>query len=153
MVLPLLAKRPVPALGMAHPLADIPGFIPPDVTLCGPILQASIPLEYADEKLYAWVSARPTVLIVLGSHVIVDEQYATTMMTSLRILLNRRKDIQVLWKLQKEGEYELPGLDELGDRFRITAWLEVDPIAILRTGNVVCFVNHGGSNSYHEGLA
>ena len=56
-------------------------------------------------------------------------------------------------QLQKQDEYELCGLASYGDRIVLVDWLKPDPIAILRTGCVVCFVHHSGSNSYHEARA
>ena len=58
----------------------------------------------------------------------------------------------MLWKLQKQDEYER-SLASYGDRIVLVDWLKPDPIAILRTGCIVCFLHHGGSNSYHEALA
>ena len=129
--------------------------VPPDVICCGPILQHAAPLEETDPELYSWLSQRPTVLIVLGSHTRLDDRSAQRVLRSCLRLLDARPDVQVLWKLQKQSSYELEGVDadSVGDRLRIVEWLKPDPVAILKTGKVVCFVNHGGSNSYHEGLA
>ncbi|WVW78305.1 hypothetical protein I302_100259 [Kwoniella bestiolae CBS 10118] len=77
---------------------------------------------------------------------------AMEMYRSIRILLDVRTDIQVIWKLVKLGEYEIPDSGSSEDRLRIVEWLSADPISILKDGNIICFVNHGGSNSYHEAL-
>ena len=151
--MPLMAARESPVLCMSTPGTDYPGVIPNDLICCGPILQASSPLEEVDPELYAWVNKRPTVLIVLGSHVRLYEEAAGHIYRSCQRLLDARKDVQVLWKLQKRDQYELPGLESYGDRIRTVDWLKPDPISILKTGNIVCFVNHGGSNSYHEALS
>ncbi|WVW78290.1 hypothetical protein I302_100244 [Kwoniella bestiolae CBS 10118] len=154
-VLPLFDQRTEnTTLCMSTPHAEIPLIIPDWLVCCGPILQASKPLEEVDKKLCEWVRARPTVLISLGTNLKYSQKDASEMWKSVRILLGLRKDIQVLWKLKKLGDYELPSVDDdgVGDRLRIVDWLEVDPISILRSGNVICFVSHGGSNSYHEGL-
>lgn len=37
-------------------------------------------------------------------------------------------------------------------RVRIEEWLPAQPIAILRSGNVICMIHHGRSNSYHEAI-
>ncbi|TYJ58956.1 hypothetical protein B9479_000394 [Cryptococcus floricola] len=144
--------RPSKTLCMSTPGAEIPAIIPESLLCCGPILQASTPLELADKELYDWVTARPTVMVVLGSHFLTREPVANNMIAAFRVLLDKRRDIQILWKLRKYGEYELQGLEEVGDRLRVVDWLDADPLAVLETGNVICSVNHGGSNSYHEAL-
>nr|XP_019051253.1 hypothetical protein I302_01702 [Kwoniella bestiolae CBS 10118]OCF30183.1 hypothetical protein I302_01702 [Kwoniella bestiolae CBS 10118] len=142
-------------LCVSHPKVEIPGKLPEWLTCCGPILLPVKSLDTFDMELYKWVMKRPTVLIVLGTHYRTSREFAENMLISIRILLEKRKDVQVLWKLQKYGHFDLT--ESLGedrdDRLRIVDWLKPDPLAILKTGNVVCFVNHGGSNSYHEGLA
>lgn len=68
------------------------------------------------------------------------------------------REIQVLWKI-KLGT----GIDdvdtvlqkELGNemqagRVRVVDWLTVDPLALLKEGNVMCSVHHGGANSFFE---
>ena len=150
---PWFCPRDSPVLCVSTPGTDYPGIIPPDIVCCGPILQDSALLEQVDPELYTWVSQRPTVLIVLGSLVRLSEEAAGHIYRSCQRLLEARKDVQVLWKLQKQDEYELPGLASYGDRIMIVDWLKPDPIAIMRTGSVVCIVHHGGSNSYHEALA
>lgn len=121
---------------------------------CGPILRDSAAVEDVDAELFAWLGRRRwTVLVVLGSLLKVDREYAVAVWDACRVLLAERKDVQVLWKLQKGGEYDIEGLDGIeGDRVRVVEWLKPDPLAVLRTGRVACSVNHGGSNSYHEAL-
>ena len=153
--MPLIAGGDVPILCMSTPATEYPAIIPPDVICCGPILQASSPVREIDPELYSWLTGRPTVLIVLGSVVDLDDEALTIVWTACRVLLDRRKDLQILWKLQRLDSVidKLTGLDEAGDRMRIVTWLKADPVALLRTGNVICFVSHGGSNSYHEALS
>ncbi|WVQ85731.1 hypothetical protein IAT38_007898 [Cryptococcus sp. DSM 104549] len=145
-------KKPTLLLCMTTPEADIPGIIPPNVICCGPIIRTSTPLQQTDPELAAWVKQRPTVFVMLGSMYTWREDAAKEMLAALRVLLDKRKDLQVLWKLMKYGEYELDGIEEAGERMRVVDWLEAEPAAVLHTGNVVCFVHHGGSNSYHEAL-
>jgi hypothetical protein len=151
--IPLFGLRKFPVLCMSHPEVEYPMIIPDDVVCCGPILQASPPLEQVDKDLFNWISARPTVLVVLGSHIRMGKAEAQQILTALRIVLDKRRDVQVLWKLMKFGDFELDGGDVDGDRLRIMSWLQADPISVLRTGKLICSVNHGGSNSYHEALA
>ncbi|WWD08485.1 hypothetical protein V865_006597 [Kwoniella europaea PYCC6329] len=140
-------------LCVSNEKVEIPGKIPKWLKCCGPILLPVKPLESIDMDLYKWVMERPTVLIVLGTHYKTSREFANNMLISIRILLDKRKDVQVLWKLQKYGHFVINDGQDQEDRLKIVDWLKPDPLAILKTGNVVCFVNHGGSNSYHEGLA
>ncbi|GFZ44334.1 hypothetical protein JCM24511_02056 [Saitozyma sp. JCM 24511] len=150
---PVFADRKFPALCMSHPVLEYPMIIPDDIVCCGPILQVSPPLQQVDKRLFDWISSRSTVLVVLGSHIRMNKSEAQKILTALRILLDKRPDVQVLWKLMKFGDFQLDGADVDGDRLRVTSWLEADPMSLLRTGKLICVVNHGGSNSYHEALA
>ncbi|KAI1261793.1 UDP-Glycosyltransferase/glycogen phosphorylase [Xylariaceae sp. FL1019] len=139
--------------------ADLPMNTPSNVLNCGPILVASAPIEESDPDLLMWLEQRPTVLVALGTHF---EAYAETIKQQalgIRILLDTRPDIQVLWKLKPEATSEKGGQDNLDSilgkeikngRVRIEKWLKADPVAILRSGHVVCSVHHGGANSYFE---
>lgn len=129
--MPLFTLRSGPMLCVSHPAADYKAIVPDDLILCGPILQASPPLQEVDPELNAWISARPTVLIVLGSHFRLDEHDASAVMRGVQRLLEARPDLQVLWKLQKLTQYELGALDDVRDRLRIVHWLNPDPISIL----------------------
>ncbi|KAI4716246.1 UDP-glucoronosyl and UDP-glucosyl transferase family protein [Aureobasidium sp. EXF-10727] len=138
------------------PAIDYEFFVPPHVTPCGPIIQPFEPLAETSPKLHAWLKQGPTVLINLGSHIVANQHLATEFAIGIKALLDRRPDIQILWKLKTK--------DDLGDALRVIAseiqskrvwiepWLSAPPIAILTTGNVVCMVHHGGSNSYHEAI-
>jgi hypothetical protein len=133
--------------------------IPPNVHNCGPILLATPPVASSDPDLLDWLQQRPTVLMALGTHF---EAYAETVREQaigLRILLDARPDIQVLWKLKAEETSENDGRGTMNSilgqelengRVRIESWLKADPVAILRSDHVVCAVHHGGANSYFE---
>ena len=80
----------------------------------------------------------------------------------LRMLLDARPDIQVLWKLKPDRKVEaafwIPeAVEEIFDevlagRVRIEEWLPVGPICILESGQICCMVHHGGANSYNEAI-
>ncbi|WVR03363.1 hypothetical protein IAU60_000354 [Kwoniella sp. DSM 27419] len=135
------------------PEAELPAYRPSWLLCCGPILLPSRPVQETDPELAAWLSRGPTILIGLGTLFVMSEDYAYNMLASIRVVLDIRKDVQVLWKVRKHGDFKVDGVDALDDRLRVVDWLETDPVAILQTGNVICSVNHGGSNSYHEALA
>ncbi|ORY31940.1 hypothetical protein BCR39DRAFT_557870 [Naematelia encephala] len=149
--MPIFQKSHAPTICMSTPSIDYPAIIPQNVFPCGPIIQASRPLEQVDRDLYDWVMSRPTILICFGSHYPLDEGYGHEVFNAIRLLLDTRKDVQVLWKLRKWTSYDIY-TDPVGDRLRVTDWLTANPSAIMATGNVICVVNHGGSNSYHEAL-
>lgn len=149
-LVPLFGKRTVPILCVSHPDVELPLTVPDGVICCGPILSATKPLAEVDPELNDWVNRGPVILIVLGSHWRMTEEYAQNVLQACHAILAARPDVRVLWKLQKFGEYDIQG-DH--DRLRIVSWLKADPYAILATSQVRCSINHGGSNSYHEALA
>ncbi|KAI0401914.1 hypothetical protein F4802DRAFT_618296 [Xylaria palmicola] len=151
--------KDVPHISPSLPEIDLPMSFPANVHNCGPIMLPSTPITESDPDLLAWLRKRPTVLVALGTHF---EAYAATIREQaigLRVLLDARSDIQVLWKLKTEEQSEGDGKESLktilgeeieSGRVRIESWLKPDPVAILRSGHVVCAVHHGGANSYFE---
>ncbi|TVY67503.1 Glycosyltransferase sdnJ, partial [Lachnellula suecica] len=163
------------------PETDFPCYIEPNVTGCGPILLPVPSVSEIDPALQAWLMRGPTVLINLGSHIRMDGPIAREFAAALKTLLDARPDIQVLWKLKTSGGLSLrdgsnpvpksksdsgfkgTGLEEgsldaisnevEAGRVKILEWLSVDPLAVLQSGDVVCSVHHGGSNSFHEALS
>jgi UDP:flavonoid glycosyltransferase YjiC (YdhE family) len=135
-----------PILTLGTPALDYPGVPVKDIIPCGPILLPAPAL--GDGELAAWLAVRPTVLVSLGSHTELPEHLARIVHGALIRLLDARADLQILWKLKRFGPYDLPA----HDRVKIVDWLDVDPVAILASGQVVCSVHHGGSNSFHETL-
>ncbi|KAM7200695.1 Glycosyltransferase sdnJ [Naviculisporaceae sp. PSN 640] len=150
----------VPQITPSLQAVDLPmSNYPPNVLDCGPILVASPPIETSDPELLAWLKRAPTVLVALGTHF---EAYAETVREQaigIRVLLEARPDMQVLWKLKREETTEKSGKENLDSilgsaiqdgRVRIESWLKADPVAILRSGHIACSVHHGGANSYFE---
>jgi hypothetical protein len=139
--------------------------IPSSITLCGPfIFPVSSTIEETDPELAQWLSASKgrTILINLGTHAVLDPGMAERLAKGISAAIQHEQDqgreTQVLWKL-KLGT----GIDdvdtvlqkELGNemqagRVRVVDWLTVDPLALLREGNVMCSVHHGGANSFFE---
>ncbi|KAF7595863.1 hypothetical protein BBP40_004356 [Aspergillus hancockii] len=139
---------------------ELPCFLPDHFILCGPILRPCAPIIEEDPELAAWLSRRPTVLVNLGSHVMYTNKELEEFMKGFRMLLDKRPDIQILWKIMpvSGAVVEDPNLpDNLRSamaegRVRIETWLAVEPICILSSGHVQCMVHHGGSNSYQEAI-
>ncbi|KAI0187301.1 hypothetical protein EV127DRAFT_344776 [Xylaria flabelliformis] len=139
--------------------ADLPLNLPPNVHNCGPILVAAPPIEESDPELLSWLEKKPTVLVSLGTHFEAYPETVKNLAIGLRILLETRPDVQVLWKLKPEAASQEGGQENLktilgkeleAGRVRIENWLKADPVAILRSGHIVCSVHHGGANSYFE---
>jgi hypothetical protein len=152
-----------PIVCMSTPAIDLPFLIPGHVTGAGPILLPTLPIAESHPELASWLAQRPTILVNLGSHILFDEEFATEFATGVRVLLDRRPDIQILWKLKtqggtkerlysKDGGFQIIAKELANARVRIEEWLPAQPIAILRSGNVICMIHHGGSNSYHEAI-
>ncbi|KAL3457486.1 hypothetical protein BJX64DRAFT_280577 [Aspergillus heterothallicus] len=156
------AEDAIPVLIASLPEIDFPSFIPDHVTMCGPILRPSPSIGEASPDLAKWLSQRPTVLVNLGSNVCFNSLQARKLADGLRMLFDAQPGIQVLWKLKPDYQSDvgdwvaaaLTGiLDELLDkRVRIEEWLPVEPISILKSGNICCMVHHGGANSYNEAI-
>jgi hypothetical protein len=151
----------MPWITASLPDASLPlAVIPPNVTLAGPIVRASAPLEEQDPELATWLASGDggTVLVNLGSSVLYNEGRATAMALALEAVLRRHTDLKVLWKFRKEGEYgdafaaPLAQYVESG-RLRMPRWINADPYALLETGRVVLSVHHGGANCYSEAVA
>ncbi|KAK0192760.1 hypothetical protein F5146DRAFT_1191689 [Armillaria mellea] len=112
----------------ATPKTEFPCIIPDNLTLCGPILPSASPVGE-------------------GTHVNMDVMNVRQLAMALRILLDRERKVQVIWKLiaQKDVKASL-------ERVKVVDWLGVKPLALLRHDNLVCVVNHGGANSFFEAM-
>jgi hypothetical protein len=149
-----------PWITQTLPAASVPvDYVPPNVTCVGPLNVRVAPAAEQSPELAAWLAQHPTILINLGNTVTYDLQRALAFSTALSSLLDKYADLQVLWKYQKSGEYDEEEFKSVAKehiksgRFKLTNWLDVDPVAILETGHVAAIVHHGGSGSYHDALA
>jgi hypothetical protein len=187
----LAAKRKwLPAKGIADPLkflgayshdapwvtvttegASIPAdYIPPNVTATNPIILSVAPASEQDPELVEWLKKAPTILINLGSTVMVSslasispvltkqytEAQASVMIQAITKVLDQL-NVQFLWKFNKYGNYsndiflQVQRYIENG-QLRLERWLTVDPTSILETGRVIASVHHGGANCYNEAV-
>ncbi|KAL1835483.1 hypothetical protein VTJ49DRAFT_6631 [Mycothermus thermophilus] len=168
----LVATRPE----LEFPLS----YIPEHLKSCGPIIRPVVPVVEVDPELATWLGRGPTVFICLGTHRFFYEDEAVEMATAIKQLLDTAKEkaeiagiqgkLQVLWKLKKPGEqalfgkgadyptekgsrvYEVLGDAMESDQVRIVDWIKPNPAAVLQMGTVVCSVNHGGANSFYDGV-
>jgi len=137
------------------PESDYPIPLPDNFVCCGPIFAAGT-LD-GDEELKAWLSRGKTVLLNLGSFLKAKGEHARELAKGVEILLTGNPDVQVLWKLIYDGELD-SGIEKIlhdhltSGRVRIEKWLKIEPSVIVTSGHVICFVHHGGANSYFEAV-
>jgi hypothetical protein len=140
------------------PEIDLPlAFIPKNAIPCGPIIMEFAPVADIDAELASWLARRPTVLINLGTLYKFDEGAAKRMLVAIEHLLEKIKDVQVLWKLSAEREEdawvgEMRKLARDDGRLRIEKWISAEIAAVLASDTVVLAVHHGGASSYHEAI-
>ncbi|KAF2669952.1 UDP-Glycosyltransferase/glycogen phosphorylase [Microthyrium microscopicum] len=139
------------------PEIDLPVNIPTNAHFVGPIILPEHPLSQSNPKLLAWLQRGPTVLVNLGTHQEGNADQARGQAMGLRILLNARPDVQILWKFRaaknSRASEEIEAFlgAEIGeDKVRVVNWLESDPLAILQSGCIDIAVHHGGANSWFE---
>ncbi|RAK79081.1 UDP-Glycosyltransferase/glycogen phosphorylase [Aspergillus fijiensis CBS 313.89] len=141
---------------------DWPMEVPENVLPCGPILLPVAPVKTQDPELHRWLHRAPTILINLGTLYAPDPVMARNIASGVRSFLDSRTDkFQVLWKLPKhtqdcahvfEEAEEILAAEIKDDRVRIQPWFQVEPLAMLQTGQIVCSVHHGGANSWYEAI-
>ncbi|PTU19711.1 hypothetical protein P175DRAFT_0525244 [Aspergillus ochraceoroseus IBT 24754] len=142
---------------------DWPFEIPTNVVPCGPILLPVAPVKTQDPEMFQWLQQAPTILVNLGTLYAPEPMVVRQMALGIKMFLESFPDrkIQVLWKLPKhpcdEGEIYnqsvVPLQNELDHgRVQIRSWFEVEPLAMLETGQIVCSVHHGGANSWYEAI-
>lgn len=147
----------VPLLSATLPEASLPlHAVPESAKYCGPIVLETAPLKEQDADTAEWLSKAPTILVNLGSAVRFDETQARSMAQAF-VLVLEKTDAQILWKMNKHGEYDdsflQPVKQYMGSRrLRIEPWIKADPTSLLATGNVKLAVHHGGANCYNEAV-
>lgn len=178
----MLMFKPLPGqkvLVSNRPEIDFPlSFIPKHLTPCGPVIRPVPPVAEVDAELDAWLKRGPTVFISLGTHRSMEEDEALEMAATLRQLFEAAErakggsiggvsgQLQVLWKLKRAKPMRTPTYDVTpgtkvyralqdlleADRIRILDWVKPEPAAVLQSGTVVCSINHGGANSFHDAV-
>ncbi|EHK43614.1 glycosyltransferase family 1 protein [Trichoderma atroviride IMI 206040] len=166
----LIRRRPdnVKILVASLPQLDFPLKIPAHVVACGPIIRHPVSVWVSEPDLAEWLAEGRTIYINMGTLVKMTEDQAVELAKALKIVINeldkdvKKGRIQVLWKLRKYGAYSvfLPGcrIEQVlcqafqQDRIRVKEWIQADPLAVFRTGSVVCSIHHGGANSYNEAI-
>ncbi|KAI9932647.1 hypothetical protein MW887_008896 [Aspergillus wentii] len=142
---------------------DWPFDVPDNVVACGPILLPCASVKTQDPEMDTWLAKAPTILVNLGTLYAPDPDVALHIASGLKGFLDSwpDKNVQVLWKLPKHPHDDddvynrsVGALEEerKTDRVRIQPWFEVEPLAMLETGRIVCSVHHGGANSWYEAI-
>lgn len=141
---------------------DWPMDVPDNVVPCGPILLPVASVKDQDPDLDKWLQKAPTILVNLGTLYAPDPNVAHEIASGLKAFLDTwDANTQILWKLPKhpydKGDIYQSAIEPLRkesetDRVRIQPWFEVEPMAMLETGRIVCSVHHGGANSWYEAI-
>lgn len=141
---------------------DWPMDVPDNVIPCGPILLPVASVKDQDPDLDRWLQKAPTILVNLGTLYAPDPNVAREIASGLKAFLDTwDANTQILWKLPKhpydKGDIYQSAIESLRkesetDRVRIQPWFEVEPMAMLETGRIVCSVHHGGANSWYEAI-
>jgi hypothetical protein len=161
-----------PRLGVKYlvanrPELEFPICMPDHIVPCGPIVRPAAGTAEVDPDLANWLSNGPTVYINLGTQMQTTEWDALEIARSLRQLFDRSfshkdprmRDLQVLWRLTKRGNYSaesgsrihgILGKEIDDNKVLILSWLEPDPASVLAEENIICSVHHGGANSFLE---
>ena len=144
--------RSIHSLSFGLPELDFPITLPPNVGLYGPVTLDSTPLSKEDE-LSEWLDKARTIVMCMGTHFHYSE--AQIRNTTRAFVAGTSPTDQVLWKIRNKAKYQHLLDEELEnesakERFKIVDWIDADPGEVLRHGNVVAYVHHGGANSYYE---
>ncbi|PYH88142.1 UDP-Glycosyltransferase/glycogen phosphorylase [Aspergillus ellipticus CBS 707.79] len=137
--------------------------VPDNVLPAGPILLPTASVEKQDPEMARWLSQAPTVLVNLGTLYAPDPKVAEEIATGLKGFLDgwKGQKMQILWKLplhpHDQGDIYRHAIEPLKKETEegsviIRPWFEVEPMAMLQTGNIVCSVHHGGANSWYEAI-
>ncbi|TRM69952.1 glycosyltransferase family 1 protein [Schizophyllum amplum] len=154
--LPVLTATSVspdtPCIAAGIPELDFPFTVPEALNQFGPICVPNAPLAEADPELKTWLDGGETILMIMGSHIAYNETLARSV---LQGLLAGAGDRQILWKVSTVEKLralfdEMLTTEHDRQRVRIVRWFEIEPAAIVEHENVVCYIHHGGANSYLE---
>ena len=134
---------------------DYPLFIPDFVSLYGPIVLDTTPIETADPELNRWLGRGETVIMCMGTHFHYTESQVKAIISGFLSAVNHGSNTQFLWKLSNRSRFETLIEEALKnprdkERFKIVDWLEADPASIMKHPNVIAYIHHGGANSYFE---
>ncbi len=157
-VYPLLAGRPESTKMIIPSTREVDYPLPPlpkEVISCGGIFLPAEPVAKVDPELDSWLQNGPTVLLSLGSHLLIDDLYSRNIAIGIDMFLRQRPKMQFLWKMKNDISAETTEMlkEHLeSGRVRIVRWLEPEPLSVLQSGHIICFIHHGGANSFFEAI-
>lgn len=142
----------------ATPETDFPCRVPPNIISCGPIIKQSLGFSLAGSGIASFLDKRSTILVNLGTHRTTDLTFGLELAAGLKILLDARPMIQILWKFKSDKDIAAQVTNFLSkeiaeDSIRIEKWLEIEPATIVAHHNIICSIHHGGANAYNEAIA
>lgn len=147
-------RKDIPYICQGLEELEFPMVVPPNMTLYGPILATPAPLGPSDD-LTRWLDRTETILFMMGTHYDFTEDLARIALTGILSAFQGRQ-MQLLWKLPGAGKFTAliqSVLDEFHyphNTVRVATWLDAPITSVLSHPNVICFVHHGGANSYFE---
>ena len=136
--------------------ADFPVHIPSNLSLYGPIVLDTTPIEVSDPELNQWLNKAETVVMCMGTHFYYSESQVKAVIDGFLSAVGHGSNTQILWKLPKKSNFEGTIGEALKNsrdraRFKIVDWIEADLASVMKHRNVVVWIHHGGANSYFEG--
>ncbi|KUI67062.1 Vancomycin aglycone glucosyltransferase [Cytospora mali] len=141
------------------PELDFPMRVRPTTFGCGPIALPKRLLGELDPQMDMWLRRKgmKTILVNLGTHHTMDSTLSLEIARTLKQILDKVSDLQVLWKIMLRGDGQQEHIVKVfgpelftQKRIRLERWLKADPVALLDTGKVIAQVHHGGANTYFE---
>jgi hypothetical protein len=117
------------------------------------------PLASVDAKLARWLRTpnTQTLVVSLGSHREYSDDNAAQMAIALRSLMQKRPELQVLWKIKKQRKATwFPGnllaKEQAQGRAQVVDWIRPSMLTVLQEPTVMGLVNHGGAGMWFEGV-
>ena len=127
---------------------DYPFPVPEKLHTVGAMIP-ELPAPDERDELTQWLDEHESVVYVaFGTITRLTQADVAAMVETARLLEGRH---HVLWKLPVEQQHLLAAVGPLPGNLRIESWLP-SQYRTLAHPNVKVFFNHGGSNSFHEGL-
>ncbi|KAL7951336.1 hypothetical protein V8C42DRAFT_303788 [Trichoderma barbatum] len=150
-----MVRKDVPWIAMSYPEAGYPlEYIPDYFHVVGPLVLDVASAETQSAELAGWIKQAPTILVNLGSAFRYEEHRAEVMVEAMAAVLDAT-DVQILWKMRKATKYGdeflAPAKKYIDNgRLRLESWLDVDPMSLYNTGDIIMSVHHGGANCFYE---
>jgi polyene glycosyltransferase len=132
--------------GLDYPFS-MPDNLHPLGAMIPPLPEIADSTESTGDDVTRWLDGHKSVVyIAFGTIIRLSRNDVEAIVQVARQLAGKHR---VLWKLPKEQQHMLPA--DLPDNLRIEQWLP-SQYDVLAHRNVRAYFNHGGSNSFHEGI-